>query len=62
MRWRAFLWTLQGRARSSAAMVLGMLDHVPMDARVSVEPSQDSINNYAEHMIRKDQLARLEGR
>ena len=36
IRWRAYRWSLQGIARSSVDLLVGLLDHVPEGALVSV--------------------------
>jgi hypothetical protein len=36
IRWRGYRWTLRALAVNSVALVCGMLDHVPADARVQV--------------------------
>lgn len=52
IRWRGYRWTLLAKARCSVDLVLGMLDHFPPAARVSVVPD----NDYANAMIKRDQI------
>ncbi len=60
--WRGSRWTLRGRARSTVAMFEGIATHVPVNSVVKVKPSEDVVNHYAERMLRRDQVERLEGR
>ncbi len=60
--WRGFRWTLNGRARSSGAMLEGIAPYAPPDAKIIIRPHEDEVNRYAEHMIRRDIIESYTGR
>lgn len=41
IRWRAYRWQLTGLARSSAALLAGLVEHLPFGAGVTIKREPD---------------------